>query len=882
MVSETELAAVRSAMLTVRVPNASDKVFKTECLFSFDTVESPDGLYINMRTFECFGRDFVQLDSERTGNKLYYHIKDVKIPKPQTEDTETGEAKKEPTKLAIGVEGGFMGGEAAFETISSTSVVVLPEGYEIPLPCQELPEIVIQCITGITAHSGGAIEDHLAAYEEEPPKPSKYAENLIQVANPPQIPPGNWRCAECGTGQNLWLNLSDGFIGCGRKLYSVWDGCVGGQEGAAIRHYQDTGCQYPLAVKLGTITAHTADVYSYAADEDTSVEDPYIAKHLAHFGINIQSLEKTEKTMTEMSIEHNIKYQWDRITEANKKLIRMDGPGYIGLKNLGNSCYMNSIVQVLCSLPEAQKKFFQHADEIFKTLPRDTSASSDFLTQLCKLCVGLLSDRYPQQHQAVMAKRKELAAEGVDNASLSEEGTSVSPGMFKSVVGKGHYEFSSGRQQDACEYYQHLINSMMAVAERLLPSRSPGAAAAAGIDFTRLFKYYEEHRYECPQTNRVKYKFNEEAFLLLPVPVECATNKEQVQEYEERKAKRQKTDEKAKEKEEEPIQPRVPFKACIDQYCGLGEVELRSEGRNIICHSRARPMTFPPYLWVVLKRFYQKPDWTTAKLEALVEMPSEIDLEMLRGKGPQPDETELPSEPDAATAGAGGGAAPAAAADAAPDEMVVAQLMSMGYSKNAAKRASLAAPNATADAALEWLFGHMDDPDLNDPPVTPQPAAAGGGGGGGGAAQLDDEKVANLMSMGFEKDQAECALLKTNMDVERAVDWLFSHTDTLAAEVAAMKAEREGGGNEASNGGGDVQMGGVSKKDQYLDGDGKYSLVGFVTQMGSNLACGHYVAHINKDGKWVVYNDRKVAISEEPPFEYGYMYLYRRKDYTPN
>ena len=140
----------------------------------------------------------------------------------------------------------------------------------------------------------------------------------------------------------------------------------------------------------------------------------------------------------------------------------------------------------------------------------------------------------------------------------------------------------------------------------------------------------------------------------------------------------------------------------------------------------------------------------------------------------------------------------------------------------------------------------MDDPDLNDPPVPPQPAASGGGSGGGGA-QLDDEKVANLMSMGFEKDQAECALLKTNMgelrtgeegsrphgcicvsvcggvgaDVERAVDWLFSHTDTLAAEVAAMKAEREGGVNEASNG--DVQMGGVSKKDQYLDGDGQQS-----------------------------------------------------------
>ena len=34
-----------------------------------------------------------------------------------------------------------------------------------------------------------------------------------------------------------------------------------------------------------------------------------------------------------------------------------------------------------------------------------------------------------------------------------------------------------------------------------------------------------------------------------------------------------------------------------------------------------------------------------------------------------------------------------------------------------------------------------------------------------------------------------------------------------------------------------------------LDGPGDYELVGFVSHMGSNTACGHYVAHIRKGGR---------------------------------
>jgi ubiquitin carboxyl-terminal hydrolase 5/13 len=79
-------------------------------------------------------------------------------------------------------------------------------------------------------------------------------------------------------------------------------------------------------------------------------------------------------------------------------------------------------------------------------------------------------------------------------------------------------------------------------------------------------------------------------------------------------------------------------------------------------------------------------------------------------------------------------AAPAgAAAPPQPDETIVAQLVSMGFPENGAKRAALAAGNASAEAAAEWVFQHMGDADFD----APLPAGDGGGAGGlgvGGAA----------------------------------------------------------------------------------------------------------------------------------------------------
>jgi len=75
----------------------------------------------------------------------------------------------------------------------------------------------------------------------------RHSADLLQLDNGVKVPPSGWKCEKCDLRENLWLNLTDGTILCGRLNY---DGSGGNNH--AVEHYQTTG--YPLAVKLGTIT----------------------------------------------------------------------------------------------------------------------------------------------------------------------------------------------------------------------------------------------------------------------------------------------------------------------------------------------------------------------------------------------------------------------------------------------------------------------------------------------------------------------------------------------------------------------------------------------------------------------------------------------------
>jgi ubiquitin carboxyl-terminal hydrolase 5/13 len=59
---------------------------------------------------------------------------------------------------------------------------------------------------------------------------------------------------------------------------------------------------------------------------------------------------------------------------------------------------------------------------------------------------------------------------------------------------------------------------------------------------------------------------------------------------------------------------------------------------------------------------------------------------------------------------------------------------------------------------------------------------------------------------------------------------------------------------------------------------GGYTLESFITHLGASVHAGHYVCHIKKDGKWIYFNDAKVAETNDPPIGKGYMYILKRQE----
>jgi len=740
---ETDEAKAAIAKLTV--PQHYDDVYKDECIYSFVTPFHEKGLYVNLRYWHAVSTEFLQFDSSRTDNRWYLHQKFKKIPI----------TKEEPTKLAIGVEGGF-GKE--YEVEKSYWLHVANEG-DIEIPADT---IISKVCEGIMNHAGNKIKDAGSWEAEQEIKVTKYAKDLIQLDSKTKISPNpkDWVCAISGDKENLWLNLSDGFIGGGRKN---WDGS-GGSNGA-LDHYhaeKSKGNNYPLAVKLGTITADGGDVFSYAEDENDIVRDPLLKEHLAHWGIDVMKMEKTQKTVAELELHLNMNYDWTRICESGEKLEAISGPGYVGLLNLGNTCYMNSTLQMISSVDEFSARYVDEDAELRKSAGKD--APKDLSAQLARLVNGI---RHPPDD--------------------CEDG--LEPSMLRSVVVKRHPEFSTNRQQDAAEFFSYFIDQVTR------SEKSAGHRLKEGKSLQSLFEFKMEERIQ-NRENEVCYQTRNELYLSLPMHREDGK--------EEPEAKRAKV--------EEPMLV-IPFDVSLQRFFSLGALD---NFRGSPCTMRLRMASMPKYIVVQLQRYYIDEKWCPAKLVCSCPAPETLDLERFRAKGKQSDEVEM-----------------AGNAEFEPDPTICESLEAMGFSRNGAIKACKATKNAGSEQAMEYVLAHMEDPGFNDPEA--------------GGVDADHASVEMLVAMGFTESRAKKALKACDNNMERAADWLFSHTEDVDEPVEELS-----------------------------DGPGQYRLKGFISHIGRHPSHGHYVCHLKKEGQWVIYDDSKVAKSSQPPLDLGYLYLYER------
>ena len=550
------------------------------------------------------------------------------------------------------------------------------------------------------------------------------------------------KCYACDLKENLWLCLTCGNLGCGRAQF----GGVGGNS-HALSHGSETF--HSVAVKLGSLTADgNADIYCYACNDEKI--DPELATHLAHWGINIADRQKTEKSLTEMQIEQNLKWDFSMTTEDGKELTPLFGPGFTGLKNIGNTCYMASVVQALFAMPEYAERYNRPNDP----LPEVEKPAEDLETQLRKMADGLLSGRYSKPDSDVIAS---------EHSPEVPYQKGLLPAMLKHLVGRGHPEFSTMRQQDAFELLLHLMK-LITRSQHSTPLRNPVDA----------FKFAMEQRLQCLSCKKVRYRSDEQDNISVPVPIR-------------RKAKESRSN--SINGEEEEFEP-VTLKECLDQFTAAEIVELQCSGCGSKDGFSKRTMfkTVPTILAVNARRF-EIVNWLPTKQDVPVIVDDGlVSFDEYMSPGKTETEELLPVEDDARSQ--------PSSSPFIPNDAALSMLESMGFPRNRCVRALHATCNADPEAASNWLFAHMEDPNIDDPLDLEGEKGASGSSAGKSSA-VDADKIEALGNMGFSAPLARQALKETGGDMERAVDWLFNHPEATGDYDTGNQGESE---NLASDG----------------------------------------------------------------------------------
>ena len=124
-----------------------------------------------------------------------------------------------------------------------------------------------------------------------------------------------------------------------------------------------------------------------------------------------------------------------------------------------------------------------------------------------------------------------------------------------------------------------------------------------------------------------------------------------------------------------------------------------------------------------------------------------LQLDKYLSLGQQPGEELLPEDSNESSS----------SAEPSFNQNDIDQLKAMGFSENRRKRALLNTGHNGADIAMNWMFEHMEDPDIDDP----LPAASANTASSATASGPSEDQIATLQEMGFSAQQAKKALHQT-------------------------------------------------------------------------------------------------------------------------
>ncbi|CCH61313.1 hypothetical protein TBLA_0E02570 [Henningerozyma blattae CBS 6284] len=588
------------------------------------------------------------------------------------------------------------------------------------------------------------------------------------------------KCKSCDLKENLWLCLHCGNVGCGREQVGI--------EGNshALRHYEDSK-SHPVAVKLGSLSDKSSDIYCYECDDDVKFDNlSTFKKVLSQYGINLDNVAASEKTLVELQVEQNMNWNFQMVDSEGKELksLKAGDDFGVGLINLGNSCYLNSILQCFYNggIPNWS------VEELGTEFPLSVVYPSNNLKcQLLKLtnAMKIESDLYPN---------------------------GIKPTAFKKCIGGSHNEFSSNRQQDAMEFLTYMID--------VLDNKIFNTANNPND----TMRFIMEDKIQCQKCKGVKYMTEPCEAIQLPLI--------------------------------ENTEPQDLLERIHSYFQGTSIEFNCPKCKEVTLATKTPSFKTLPDTLIISPIRIKLVNWTPVKTNNILTIPGLdnsvaetdlLDMSQYISGGYNPELETLLDD-----------AGSDSESEFKPNEMLASQMMEMGFTLNAVSRSLYATDNCDLEAATNWLFQHIEDPDINDEFIPPKAS-------GSAKNDIDPNSLNSMLSMGLDPKLCRKALILNSGDVNRSVEWVFNNMDDdgeLPKEEPTTKN---------------------NNKDNYGNlNHVPYKLTAVVCHKGQSAHSGHYVAFIRKivDGKlsWVLYNDEKIVIADslKEVQKNGYIFFYSR------
>ena len=162
------------------------------------------------------------------------------------------------------------------------------------------------------------------------------------------------------------------------------------------------------------------------------------------------SLEKhgiTNVTIAVIETKKNGLWQIDalKLNSDENEIIEETSP-FVGLQNVGNSCYMNSVLQIFLNIPEMEDIFLKDSEMNGETEEKNKDFfSQDFLHFIFRDH----KNNYLLKNYLNLFKMKHF-----------KNIKSLNPKVFKEICGKYNDTFMEDEQQDAYDFYTFLLDNL--------------------------------------------------------------------------------------------------------------------------------------------------------------------------------------------------------------------------------------------------------------------------------------------------------------------------------------------------------------------------------------------------------------------------------------